>query len=146
MASTLALKVAQRYARQLNDAEFTKLMKWLGPKAFKAHQKFPNGQRYFDLRTRVFRYNIDPTDYLNYNIEQAKAMMAEGSQLRDVVNPEAYRAMKGVLETLRRRRIKFKMINVSWAAGGSYIEATMPKPEAQPMPEPGKVDPRTWMG
>jgi hypothetical protein len=150
MISMIARRVALRYARLLSRKEFDKLMEWFGPKAMAAHRKFPSGHREFDTRTRVMTYNIAPDDYLKVDVDKAKAMMSEGAQLMDVVNPEAYRAMKDVLEALRKRHIKFKMVNVSWAQGGSYIEAVLPKPQAkepqqQTLPGPGEVDPRTWI-
>jgi hypothetical protein len=147
MTEALAQKVALRYAKLLAKAEFAQLIQWLSPKAAAAHKQFPRGRREFDTRTRVLRYNIAPVDYLRVPVEEAKAMMREGDQLMDVVNPKAYRAMKDVLEALRKRRIKFKMVKTPWDHGGSYIEAIMPSPKGQAAPEPAaEVDPRTWMG
>jgi len=137
----LASKVAARYAKILSDAEFTKLMKWLGPKALKAHMAFPRGRREFDTDTRDFIFNISPRDYLTVPVADAKRMMRDGTPLRDIVNPKAYAAMKDVLETLRNRRLRFKMVKAPWDHGGSYILAEMPRPKT----DPGKVDPRTWM-
>ncbi len=125
----LAKKVAFRFARELRKDEFDKLVQWIGPKAHSAHRKFPRGRRVFDTRTRIFLFNIDPADYLRYNIEAAKAKMQQGATLADVVNPEAYAAMRGVLEDMKRRRFKFRMVNVSWADGGSYVEAILPRPQ-----------------
>ena len=145
MTEALAQKVALRYARLLAEAEFTKLMKWMGPKALAAHKKFPRGRREFDTRTRVFRFNIAPEDYLTVPVEEAKARMREGEGFLDVVNEEAYHAVMSVLDALRKRRIKFKMVKVPWDRGGSYAEAVLPMPKGQSAPEP-EVDPRTWMG
>jgi hypothetical protein len=131
---TAAQRVAARYAKQIKGAEFGQLMQWLGPKAYAAYRKFPDGMRSFDTNSRVFQFNIDPKDYLNYGINEAKRMMAEGAMLQEVVNPVAYRAMKDVIEALRKRHIRFEMVKVPWTEGGSFIEATFPKPK-RPAPE-----------
>jgi hypothetical protein len=137
----LSLRVAQRYAKSLGEAEFTKLMLWVGPKAHEAHRKFPKGRREFDTRTRVLRFNIAPEDYLRYDIEEAKARMGQGAQLAEVVNPKAYAAMRGVLQALKARQVKFRMINVPWTRGGSYVEAMLPQPKAQePQADPWQKD------
>ena len=146
MISQLAQKLALRYAKMLAKAEFDQLMGWLGPKALATHKKFPRGRREFDTNTRDLTFNIAPSDYLRVPVEEAKAMMRAGDQLQDVVNTEAYRAMKDMLETLRKRRIRFKMVKAPWDHGGSYILAELPMPKGQSAPEPAaEVDPRTWM-
>ncbi len=132
---TVAQRVAARYAKEVNYRDFSRLMQWLGPKAYAAHKKFPDGFRFFDTTTREFRFNIDPKDYLSYDIEEAKRMMAEGAMLQEVVNPVAYRAMKDVIEALRKRNIQFNMTKVPWTEGGSYITATFPKPNSSKAPQ-----------
>lgn len=119
----LAQKVAERFARTLSDSEYTKLVAWLGPKALAAHRKYPRGLRSFDDDTRKFVFNIDPQDYFEIEpgVEYKRAPRPTG------VIPEAYKAMQDVLTTLRARRIKHRVVKVSWEAGGSYIEALFPE-------------------
>src|SRR4051812_33149135 len=109
---------------ELNDADFTKLVTWLGPKALRTLRKYPDGQRYFNTETRVFRFNIDPHDY--FQITPGEVGVREPKIERTI--PEAYRAMRDVIEALRARKIHYQIVRVSWAAGGSYIEAILPRP------------------
>ena len=131
----LAKKVAIRFAAELRKDEFDQLMLWIGPKAHKAHRKFPDGKREFDTRTRVFRFNIDPKDYLRYDLDEALGRMRGGETLADVVNPEAYEAMRGVLADMKKRRLKLEMIKVPWRNGGSFIQAVLPKPKRPEEPQ-----------
>lgn len=110
---------------ELNESDFTQLVEWLGPKALRTHKRYPRGHRYFNTDTRIFQFNIDPSDYfmIEPGIEGVSPPKVKGTV------PEAYRAMRDVIKTLRARKIRFRIIRVSWESGGSYIEATFPHPK-----------------
>lgn len=122
-----AQRIVLRYAKYLSNVEFDQLMKWLGPKAYEAHQKFPKGVRFFNTTSRVFKFNITPEDYLKFSISETKEMLAGGATIKDIVNPVAYKAMEGVFNTLRKRKIPYKLVKVPLTDGGSYIQAKMPQ-------------------
>lgn len=106
----------------LNAADFDKLMRWVGRSAHAAHRKYPRGQRFFDPTTRIFRFNIDPNDY--FHIVPGVPGVSPPRAERAI--PEAYRAMRAVMDALTAKKIKFKVIRISWGAGGSYVQATFP--------------------
>jgi hypothetical protein len=138
-------RVVARYAKRLNRAEFDKLMQWIGPKAYAVHKDFPRGLRKFDTETRVFKFNIDPEDFLAISIDEAIPLLQEGTPISEIANPKAYRAMKELLGALKKRRIRYKIVKMRWREGGSYIQAELPKPKVPKPPPPGSVDPRTWI-
>ncbi len=107
---------------ELGDKDFTRLMSWLGPAALQTHRTYPRGQRYFDTESRTFRFNIDPNDYFQITpgVEGVSPPKIEG------VVRAAYLAMQTVIKATKKKSVKSRIVRISAAGGGSYIEAIFP--------------------